>query len=73
MAGDAALLPLGEFVLGQGRQEAGGGPALGVGGFGEAGPEPAEGGQAELVQQHRQPRGVDGDAAHRASSGRRAS
>jgi hypothetical protein len=73
MAGDAALLTLGQLVLGQGGEEACRGPALGIGRLGDALPEPAEGGQAQLVQQHRQAGGVDGDAAHRASSGRSAS
>jgi hypothetical protein len=73
MPHDATLLALGHLVLGERGEEPGGGPAFGIGGLGDAGPEPAEGGQAELVQQHRRARGVDGDAAHGASSGRRAS
>jgi hypothetical protein len=49
MAPDAACLALGEFDLGEGGEEAGGGPALLVGALGEAGAVAMEAGQAQRV------------------------
>ena len=49
-------------------EEAYGGPALLVGASGDVLPEAADGGQPQLVQQQRQPGGVDGDRAHAESS-----
>ena len=45
MALDAAAIALGEFVLGDGGEEAGGGPAFLVGLLGEFGPYELDGGQ----------------------------
>jgi hypothetical protein len=59
MALDAAALTLGEFVLGEGHEEAGGGPAFLVGAFGEAGPDVPDGGQAQLAEQQAEARLVD--------------
>jgi len=53
---DASLGTLGNFELGQRREEARGGPTLLIGTGGELLPETADGGQAQLVQQQRQRR-----------------
>jgi hypothetical protein len=65
---DATPGPLGDLELGQGGEEPSGGPSLLVGARGPVGPEAADGGQAELVQQHRQAGGVDLELAHAAIS-----
>ena len=57
---DAAALALGEFVLGEGDEEPGGGPALLVGALSEAGPDVLDGGQAQLGEQKAQAGLVDG-------------
>jgi hypothetical protein len=46
---DPPARPVGEFVLGQGCEEAGGRPALAVGGFGEAWPDPGDGRQSQFA------------------------
>ena len=51
MALDAAAGAFGELVLGQGGEEAGGGPALLVGALGEARPDVRDAGQAQLGEQ----------------------
>ena len=64
---DAALGPLGDLQFGEGGQEPRGRPGLPVGPLGELGPQPGDGGQAQLAQQQRQAGGVDGEgAAHHA-------
>ena len=61
MALDAAAAALGDLVLGERRQEAGGRPALLVGSLGEVRPDQLDGGQAQLVEQPgSRRRGVDG-------------
>ena len=60
MALDAAASAFGELVFGEGREEPGGGPALLVGAFGEAGPDMLDGGQAQLAQQEAEAGLVDG-------------
>ena len=60
MALDAAAGALGELVLGQGGEEAGGGPALLVGALGEAGPDVLDRRQAQLAQQEAEAGLVDG-------------
>ena len=57
---DAAVCAFGELELGQGHEEPGGGPALLVGAFGEAGPDMLDGGQAQLAQQKAEAGLVDG-------------
>ena len=63
MALDAAPAALGDLVLGEGGQEAGGWPALLVGARGELGPDQLDGGQAQLVEQELDAGGVDGVVA----------
>ena len=60
MALDAASLALGEFVLGEGHEEACGGPALLVGALGEAGPDVLDGVQAQLGEQKAEAGLLDG-------------
>ena len=57
---DAAAVALGELVLGEGGEEAGGGPALLVGALGEARPDVLDRRQAQLVEQNAEAGGVDG-------------
>ena len=57
---NAAPGALGDLVLGQGGEEAGGGPAFLVGPFGEVRPHQLAGGQTQLVEQQAEPGGVDG-------------
>ena len=57
MALDAAPVAFGEFVLGDGGEEAGGGPSFLVGLFGELRPHQLDGGQAQLVEQEAEARG----------------
>jgi hypothetical protein len=64
MALNAATPALGDFQLGQDRQQPRGWPALLVGALGEFRSQPTDGGQAQLVQQQRQAGGVDFDRAH---------
>jgi len=69
---DASLGTVGEFEFGQRRQQPSGWLAFTVGTLGERWPQGADGGQAQLAQQQRQPRGVDADrvagpAAHAAA------
>ena len=59
MAFDAPSVALGELVLDEGREEARGGPALGVGPLGEALPEPVDGRQAQLGEHQGELDGVD--------------
>ena len=51
MALDAAAAALGDLVLGERGEEAGGGPALLVGLLGELGPDQLDGGQAQLGEE----------------------
>ena len=65
---DPPPVALGEFVLGDRRQEACGGPALLIGLLGEARPHELDGGQAQLVQHDPETGGVDsGGRLHAAS------
>jgi len=65
---NAAPGALGDLVLGQGGEEAGGGPAFLVGAFGEARPDVLDRRQAQIAQQQAEPRGVDGiGCAHAAA------
>ena len=57
---DATAYALGDLVLGQGGEEAGGGPALLVGALGEARPDGLDCRQAEIAEQEAETRGVDG-------------
>ena len=60
---------LGDFEFGERREESYGRPALFVGPRGDVLPEAVDGGQPQLVQQQRQPGGIDGDlAAHAKTS-----
>ena len=61
---DASLGAFGDLDLGQGGQEARGGPAFAVGPLGNLWPEPADGGQTQIAQQQRQPGGVVLDPRH---------
>ncbi len=65
---DPAVGALGQFMLGDGRKEARGGPALPVGRFGEPGPKGLDGGQAQLVQHDAETGFVDGMRALHATS-----
>lgn len=56
---DAAAGALGDLVFSQGGEEAGGGPALFVGAFGEGGPDMFDRGQAQIAQQQPDAGGVD--------------
>ena len=56
---DAAAGALGDLVLGQRGEEAGGGPALLVGAFGEARPDVGDRGQPQITEQNAEPGGVD--------------
>ena len=58
VAFDAAPGAFGEFVFGERGQEAGGGPALGVGAFAERAPQLFHGGEAELREHQLQGDGV---------------
>ncbi len=60
MAFDAATFALGELMLGEGDQEAPGGPTLLVGALGEAGPDVLDGGQAQFAEQEAETGLVDG-------------
>ena len=60
MALDAASIALGEFVFGDGGEEAGGGPAFLVGLFGESGPDELDGGKTQFVEQDAELGGIDG-------------
>ena len=66
MALDAAAAALGDLVLGQGGQEAGGGPAFLVGLAGETGPQAADGGQPQFRQDQLDPGGIAGIGGHKA-------
>src|SRR5215210_3011518 len=57
---DPAPVAFGELVLGNGGQEAGGGPALLVGLLGELGPDRLDGRQTQFVQHHAEAGGIDG-------------
>jgi hypothetical protein len=57
---DAAAGALGDLVLGERGEEAGGGPALPVGALGEAGPDVLDGRQAQVAEQETEAGGVDG-------------
>ena len=59
MALDAASAALGDLMLGQGHEKAGGGPALLVGARGEAGPDVLDAGQAQFAEQEAEARLVD--------------
>ena len=65
---DAPLHPFSHLQLGKSGEEACGGPALAVGPLGHLGPQAADGGQAQLAQQQRQPGDVHLDAAHGCAS-----
>jgi hypothetical protein len=60
VAGDAPAGALGELVLGEGGEEAGGGPALPVGALGEARPDVGDRRQAQVAEQQAEAGGVDG-------------
>jgi hypothetical protein len=69
---DAPSQAFGEFELGEGGEEPGGGPALAVGPIGELRPQAGHGRQPQLCEQERQAGGVDTDrafAGHRAGHG----
>ena len=73
MALDATLVAFGEFMLGDGGEEAGGRPTLLVGARGELGPDSLDGGQAQLVEHDPEAGGVDrggGGRSHAASPSR---
>ena len=55
---DAAAIALGEFVLGDGGQEAGRGPTFLVGLLGELGPQQLDGRQSQFVEQKAEPGGI---------------
>jgi hypothetical protein len=57
---DAAALAVGGLVLGQGGEEAGGGPALLVGLLGELRPDGLDAGEAQLGEQELDAGGIDG-------------
>lgn len=56
---DSPAVALGELMLGDGGKEAGGGPALLVGAFGEARPDGLHGGQTQVVQHDAEAGGID--------------
>ncbi len=68
MALDAAAVALGQLVLGDRGEEAGGGPAFLVGLFGELRPDELDGGQAQLVEEQAEPGGIDGVVGLHAAS-----
>src|SRR3546814_17047651 len=57
---DTASIPLGYFMLGQRRKEAGGRPAFLVRAFGNGRPALLDRGQAKIIEDERGPRGVVG-------------
>ena len=59
MAREAAAVTLGDLVLGEPGEEARGGPAFLVRPLGKARPILLDRGQAEIVEQQREPGGVD--------------
>ena len=64
----AAPVPLGELVLGHGRQEARGGPAFPVRLLCELGPDDLDRGKAQVVQHDAEAGGIDcGGGLHAAS------
>jgi len=65
---DAPSAALGDLMFGQRCEEAGGGPALPVGAFGEAGPDVLDRRQAQIAEQKCEPGGVDGRSHAEASS-----
>ena len=68
MALNAAPVPFGEFVLSDGRQEAGGLPALLIGLLGELGPDDLDGGKTQFTQHDPKARGINsGGGLHAAS------
>src|SRR5487761_1915580 len=62
MSLDPAAVAFGEFMLGDCREEAGGGPAFLVGGLGKLRPQRLDRRQAQFVEEQAQPRSVDGRA-----------
>ena len=59
-----------DFVLGQGGQQAGGGPAFAVGLGGELGPQRLDGGQAQFAEHQVERRSIDGGrSTHAAPAG----
>jgi len=65
---DASCGPFGDLELGECCEEAGGRPAFLVSLGSEILPEAADRGQSQLLQQQRQPMGVNGDLAHAETS-----
>jgi hypothetical protein len=63
MAFDAPAAALGHLMLGEGGEEARGGPALLVGLSGDRCLHRLDAGQAQLGQHQLEPRGIDGDGA----------
>ena len=59
MAFDTPSVAFGELVLGEGCEEAGGGPALGIGALGEALPELVDRRQAEIGEHQGELDGID--------------
>ena len=68
MALDAAAVAFGQFVFGDGGQEAGGGPTFLVGLFGELRPYSLDGRQAKFVEKQAEPGGIDGSIGLHAAS-----
>jgi len=60
MASDPAIGALGQFVLGDGREETRSRPAFAIGRFSKLGPDGLDRGQAQLVQHNAETRLVDG-------------
>lgn len=67
MPGGPAVGALGDLVFEKRGERPRGRPALGVGGVADAGPQPGDGGQAQLGQEQRHARGVGGEG-HAANS-----
>ena len=67
MSLDAAAIAFGQFMLHQGAEQPGGGPAFLVGLFGEARPERLDGWQAQFVQGQGQAGGIGLGRRHAAA------
>ena len=59
MALNTLPIAFGDLVFCQRREEAGGGPSLLVGGLGKACPASPDCGQPQIIEDQRQPRGID--------------
>ena len=67
MSFDAAAVAFGQFMLHQGAEQTGGGPAFLVGLFSKARPERLDGWQAQFVQGQGEARGIDLGTRHAAA------